>query len=66
MGFNRTKSDNSVYVWFCKKDNARVIVPVYVDNLTVALPSKEVNKRCMSCCWPSITRFKLYRAPFKP
>ena len=34
MGFRRIESDHSVYVW--ERDDCKVIVPVFVDDLTIA------------------------------
>lgn len=44
MGFTRTRSDPSIYVWFT--DKARVILPVFVDNITII--SKDADKSLQS------------------
>lgn len=38
MGFKRLKSDSSVYVW--EKDGVKVVVPVFMDDLTLVSKSK--------------------------
>jgi len=40
IGFTRVRSDHSVYVW--QREDAKVIVPVFVDDLTIACKSKAV------------------------
>lgn len=37
LGFSRTASDHSVWIW--AKDGAKIIIPVYVDDLTIACNS---------------------------
>jgi hypothetical protein len=48
MGFHRTHCDHCVFVW--KRGTTHVIVPVYVDDLTIISKTKE------GCCkgrtWP--------------
>jgi hypothetical protein len=39
LGFVRIRSDSSVFIW--EKDGVNVIVPVFVDNITLAFKSKE-------------------------
>jgi hypothetical protein len=39
LGFVRIRSDSSVFIW--EKDGLKVIVPVFVDNITLASKSKE-------------------------
>jgi hypothetical protein len=39
LGFARIRSDSSVFIW--EKDTVKVIVPVFVDDITLASKSKE-------------------------
>jgi hypothetical protein len=39
LGFARIRSDSSVFIW--EKDGVKVIVPVFVDDITLASKSKE-------------------------
>ena len=39
LSFTRVRSDPSIYVWV--KDDIRLIVPIFVDDLTIASKSKE-------------------------
>ena len=39
MGFKHLQSDNSVYIW--KSNGVNIIIPVFVDNLTLVSKSKE-------------------------
>jgi hypothetical protein len=41
MGFTRVCCDKSIYVW--EKKGIKVIVPVFVDDLTIVSPSKEAK-----------------------
>jgi hypothetical protein len=41
MGFTRVHCDKSIYVW--EKKGIKVIVPVFVDDLTIVSPSKEAK-----------------------
>ena len=43
MGFKLLKSDNSVYVW--TSDGIKIIVPVFIDDLTLVSKSKEAIDR---------------------
>jgi hypothetical protein len=39
MGFKQLLSDSSIFIW--EHDNVKVIVPVFVDDITLASKSKE-------------------------
>jgi hypothetical protein len=39
IGFTKIRSDHSVWVW--KKDHTQIIVPVFVDDMTIAAKSKD-------------------------
>jgi hypothetical protein len=43
IGFTRTRSDSSVYVWM--RGESKVIIPVFVDDLTLASRTKADNAR---------------------
>ena len=46
MGFKRLQSDNSVYIWMA--NGVKVIIPVFVDDLTLVSKSKEGINRVKS------------------
>lgn len=46
MGFRQCPSDNSVWVW--AKDKSRIIIPVFVDDITIVSKDKDEIKRVKS------------------
>jgi hypothetical protein len=54
LGFKRLPSDNSIYVW--AKDKVKVIIPVYVDDLTMACNDLATRAQIKS---ELATRFKI-------
>ena len=46
MGFKRLQSDNSVYIWM--SNGVKVIIPVFVDDLTLVSKSKDAIDRVKS------------------
>lgn len=55
MGFTRIQSDHSIWIW--RKDDTRIIIPVFVDDMTIAAKDKS------SIAWVKselAKRFKLH------
>ena len=57
MGFNLVRCDYSIWVY--RRDEVRIIILVYVDNMTIAVKSKQQSE--MS--WPSTSNFMNWAQP---
>ncbi len=51
MGFVKVKSDHSIWVY--EKDGVKIVIPVFVDDLTLVSKSKEAIKRSRRTCLSS-------------